>query len=749
MHAAAGPPGRGGLGLLCGCAARAKPSHPLALLSPQALAETLGGLDAAREVLEVVTADAEHVAASVAGTCSLAERVSGKARRHTAQAYCVDAPARLRRFPLRQVRELDRAQSRVAETVLRIDAVVERGACVAGAAAALEAQDFEAAAAAVARYLALDAKYPRSAASTADGAASAAEGGAAEQAAALARVRASLEAAVRSRLASAAEARAHGEVLRFAALLPALGRAGEGAAALVAHLRSAVAQRARTDAEALSDALAASPDTPLTAGGGPTFGGTLTGLFRDVAAALEEHEALLLDTFGADALQRACSELHAEVDGRGAALLRRFADSRSLARVAAACARRRAQPAGMDAPPPDPRAVEALLEEALELCAAAEEYTAFLLAKMRAAQAPPAAVAAVRAGAFSRGALEVAGHYLTLEEYYLQASCAKAVAISELPPGALTSSMIDDVFFLLLKAGRRAAASGSVQCCCAVLNHVAAAAGGELRDAIVARLRGAPARLLALSASNGAPGNNAAAEAAACLNDADVAAEYVVKLRGQLEAAAAEAFEGAGERERVRGVLAELADIASGLRAAATAASEELAAGVAPRLRPLCDAAGAARYELSEAEYAAAEADEPWALRLLAGAEAALAPLQPLLSPGLFDSLVQAVVDGVAARLEAVLWQRRFNALGALALDRDLRTLLGGLSGLTPRTVRDKFARLSQLASCVGLEAPEEILDYWGDNAGALTWRLTPAEVRRALALRVDFRADAIAALRL
>ena len=102
-----------------------------------------------------------------------------------------------------------------------------------------------------------------------------------------------------------------------------------------------------------------------------------------------------------------------------------------------------------------------------------------------------------------------------------------------------------------------------------------------------------------------------------------------------------------------------------------------------------------------------------------------------------------------AARLEALLWQRRFNALGALALDRDLRTLLGGLSGLTPRTVRDKFARLSQIASCVGLEAPEEVLDYWGDNAGALTWRLTPAEVRRALALRVDFRADAIATLRL
>ena len=110
---------------------------------------------------------------------------------------------------------------------------------------------------------------------------------------------------------------------------------------------------------------------------------------------------------------------------------------------------------------------------------------------------------------------------------------------------------------------------------------------------------------------------------------------------------------------------------------------------------------------------------------------------------------MQSVVDGIAQRLEAVLWQRRFNALGALALDRDLRTLLSGLSGIAPRTVRDKFARLSQLCSCVNLEEPEDVLDMWGDNAGALHWRLTPAEVRRALGLRLEFRQEAIVSLRL
>lgn len=42
--------------------------------------------------------------------------------------------------------------------------------------------------------------------------------------------------------------------------------------------------------------------------------------------------------------------------------------------------------------------------------------------------------------------------------------------------------------------------------------------------------------------------------------------------------------------------------------------------------------------------------------------------------------------------------------LGGLQLDRDLRSLLGYLSSLTPWPVRDKFARLSQIATILSLE---------------------------------------------
>ena len=54
-----------------------------------------------------------------------------------------------------------------------------------------------------------------------------------------------------------------------------------------------------------------------------------------------------------------------------------------------------------------------------------------------------------------------------------------------------------------------------------------------------------------------------------------------------------------------------------------------------------------------------------------------------------------------------------------------------------------------QIATLLNLESVSEVMDYWGENSGPLTWRLTPAEVREVLSLRVDFSAAAIAALRL
>eukprot|EP00002_Diphylleia_rotans_P027711 TRINITY_DN5566_c0_g1_i3.p1 TRINITY_DN5566_c0_g1~~TRINITY_DN5566_c0_g1_i3.p1 ORF type:complete len:100 (-),score=17.87 TRINITY_DN5566_c0_g1_i3:103-402(-) len=99
--------------------------------------------------------------------------------------------------------------------------------------------------------------------------------------------------------------------------------------------------------------------------------------------------------------------------------------------------------------------------------------------------------------------------------------------------------------------------------------------------------------------------------------------------------------------------------------------------------------------------------------------------------------------------MEQMILTKRFNQLGALHLERDVRVLLSHFSGISVRMVRDKFTRLNQMVIILNLEKVSAISEIWGDQSEFLTWRLTPEEVRKVLKLRVEFRQEAIAQLRL
>jgi conserved oligomeric Golgi complex subunit 4 len=77
--------------------------------------------------------------------------------------------------------------------------------------------------------------------------------------------------------------------------------------------------------------------------------------------------------------------------------------------------------------------------------------------------------------------------------------------------------------------------------------------------------------------------------------------------------------------------------------------------------------------------------------------------------------------------------------LGGLALDKEVRALAGYLTAATTLSIRDKLARLTQVATILNLEKPSEMSDYWGVAAGALAWRLTSADVRQIMSLRYAY----------
>ena len=76
-----------------------------------------------------------------------------------------------------------------------------------------------------------------------------------------------------------------------------------------------------------------------------------------------------------------------------------------------------------------------------------------------------------------------------------------------------------------------------------------------------------------------------------------------------------------------------------------------------------------------------------------------------------------------------------------------VRALSSFLTSVTTWTIRDKFARLSQMAALLNLETLGEVTEV-GAGMGR-EGRLSTGEVRTLLALRIDFKPEEIKKLRL
>lgn len=751
------------------------------------------------ETLELVRADCEQLLTSVHGTAHLADHISSK------------------------VRQLNTVQERVQSVLGKISLILDRTNCLNGVQSAMETEDYEAAANYIANFMDLEAKM--AAAAGGNGAAVVAMGGAADASQAedqrrvLLEVKSRLEELTDRRFEDAVGRRDHTAAIRFARLYKPLGRQAEGLQRFTEYLKVVVGAKARSAYTALAEQL----EAPGAQGPGGSarkvdFTAALTALFKDVALCLEEHEALIRETFGEGAILDVMAGLQAECDNAGSRILQRYTESRRLERVVRdITSRRRGQgpqgagqaaaavgvsgvalPFGVGAAAQqqqqdagtDHRAVEVLIEELLRICGLCEEYNQFMLAKMRAAggagggresaggapgQLPAAREAAFRSGPFNLAVRELLGRYVALEEHYLDETAGMAIRIDEVLPNALTSSMVDDVFYILRKVGLRALAAGQFQASAALLAELNNVLANAFKNALQAKLSAGPSKALAAlaaadTAAAGAPTPAASVPITAftdyclALNNADVAADYAAKLRTELESHTAGLLAAATDREKARGVLSDLAKTGSDFRSLASRGLEGVAEGLLPRLRAVLDELAGVSYVVSEAEYGAMEAEGGWAGRLVMALGALAGQLRPHLTANNWEVLFGGLLDKLSSRVEALLGRKQFNQLGGLQLDRDVRMLVGGLGELTARTVRDRLARLSQVATLLGLETCEELLDYWSPGGGAgaaggaegaggggagsvINWRLSAAEVRGVLSQRTDWSREAVMSL--
>ncbi|KAG6784924.1 hypothetical protein POTOM_010638 [Populus tomentosa] len=677
------------------------------------LDKNLHHLQKSADVLEIVKADFDHMHSNVRSTCDLADHVSAK------------------------VRELDLAQSRVNSTLSRIDAIVERGNCIEGVKNALEKEDYESAAKYVQTFLQIDAKYKDSGS---------------DQREQLLASKRTLEGIVGKKLSAAVDSRDHSTILRFIRLFSPLGLEEEGLQVYVGYLKKVISMRSRLEFENLVELMEQSYNNSNVSSN-VNFVGGLTNLFKDIVLAIEENDEILRGLCGEDGIVYAICELQEECDSRGSLILKKYMDYRKLGKLASEINAQNKNLLAVGAPEgPDPREIELYLEEILSLMQLGEDYTEFMVSKIKGLSSVdpelvPRATKSFRSGSFSRVVQEITGFYVILEGFFMVENVRKAIKIDEHVPDSLTTSTVDDVFYVLQSCLRRAISTSNVNSVIAVLSAAGSLLSNEYHEALQQKMR--ELNLGAKLFLGGVGVQRTGTEFATALNNMDVSGEYVLKLKHEIEEQCAEAFPASADRERVKSCLSELGDVSNTFKQALNAGMEQLVATVTPRIRPVLDSVATISYELSEAEYADNEVNDPWVQRLLHSVETNVSWLQPLMTANNYDSFVHLVIDFIVKRLEVIMMQKRFSQLGGLQLDRDVRALVSHFSSMTQRTVRDKFARLTQMATILNLEKVSEILDFWGENSGPMTWRLTPAEVRRVLGLRVDFKPEAIAALKL
>ncbi|XP_011923339.1 PREDICTED: LOW QUALITY PROTEIN: conserved oligomeric Golgi complex subunit 4 [Cercocebus atys] len=676
--------------------------------------------------LQLIEGDAKQLAGMITFTCNLAENVSSK------------------------VRQLDLAKNRLYQAIQRADDILDLKFCMDGVQTALRNEDYEQAAAHIHRYLCLDKSVIELSRQGKEGSMIDANLKLLQEA------EQRLKAIVAEKFAIATKEGDLPQVERFFKIFPLLGLHEEGLRKFSEYLCKQVASKAEENllmvlGTDMSDRRAA-----------VIFADTLTLLFEGIARIVETHQPIVETYYGPGRLYTLIKYLQVECDRQVEKVVDKFIKQRDYHQQFRHVQNNLMRNSTTEKI--EPRELDPILTEVTLMNARSELYLRFLRKRISSDFEVGDSMASEEVKQEHQKCLdkllnncllsctmqELIGLYVTMEEYFMRETVNKAVALDTYEKGQLTSSMVDDVFYIVKKCIGRALSSSSIDCLCAMINLATTELESDFRwNSCTA----APAR--AKFDTKGIEGTDEAKLSfLVTLNNVEVCSENISTLKKTLESDCTKLFSQGigGEQAQAKfdSCLSDLAAVSNKFRDLLQEGLTELnSTAIKPQVQPWINSFFSVSHNIEEEEFNDYEANDPWVQQFILNLEQQMAEFKASLSPVIYDSLTGLMTSLVAVELEKVVLKSTFNRLGGLQFDKELRSLIAYLTTVTTWTIRDKFARLSQMATILNLERVTEILDYWGPNSGPLTWRLTPAEVRQVLALRIDFRSEDIKRLRL
>ncbi|KAL3859523.1 hypothetical protein ACJMK2_009739 [Sinanodonta woodiana] len=694
------------------------------------LEDKMIGLHKTLPNLQILQTDSKQLCSMVTFTSTLAENVSSK------------------------VRQLDLAKSRVTACMQRVEDILDLKFCTDGVQAALHNEDYETAAGHIHRFRSLDENVLKLSSDMNQGTTldtSFKHLHEAEE---------KMKTIVHNKFDASVQARDVASIERFFKIFPLLDLHEEGLTKFGKYLAAKLSEDA--DKRMI---LALKGTDSNDRRSNVLFADAITQLFEDVARVIEIHQPLVEAKYGSGRLFTLLKIIQKECDRQSRKILGEFKSKRDFDSRLQQVQQSLIFHKHLAVEKLDPKDLDVLLSEVVLLNTRTELYLRFL--KRRALGDFEAAFQdldkrkeketevdqLLQSCDLSRLLQEIIGSYITMEEYFMREMVLKAVVMDSTESGSQTSSMVDDSFFIVKKCVRRAMSSSSVDGVCAMINHACTILEQDFREVLFNRVRaGFPSGFDLTQAYNMVQSSiqqgklqssdieKTKAQFLTTLNNAEVSCEYSKALKSNLEEEVLKLFAQCSEQSRAKleSCLSDLGIVANKFKDVLELGFHQLTSSVIkPKIKPQIDAFLSTSHNISEEEFSNYEANDPWVQNFIVALDSMLGSFKESLTGTNYDKFVSLVTGECTMQLEKSVIKSVFNRLGGLQFDKELRVLVAYLTTVTTWTIRDKFARLTQMATILNLEKVNEILDYWGPNSGPLTWRLTPTEVRQVLSLSI------------
>ncbi|XP_065913397.1 conserved oligomeric Golgi complex subunit 4-like [Dysidea avara] len=196
------------------------------------------------------------------------------------------------------------------------------------------------------------------------------------------------------------------------------------------------------------------------------------------------------------------------------------------------------------------------------------------------------------------------------------------------------------------------------------------------------------------------------------LNDIEVTINNIQKLTKSLQAESTKLMVkigGSSSEAKLDSCVADLGSSAASFKELReTAISSVCEKLLLPKFQPLVEVFGSFSHVLSEKDYSNYEVNDPFVQGFILGADVIFNEVKVTLMPEVFNLLLSNLTNEIAYKIEDQIFKCRFNELGGVQFDNNLRILVGYFSSLTQWAIQDKFARLSQMGTILNLGLPHD-----------------------------------------